>query len=257
MKGAIDDVPGMRQVMEELGQEQFYIHADAAFSGMILPYVDDAEPWDFAAGVDSLSISGHKLIGSPIPCGVILARRNVQKSGRVIEYVATADTTLSGSRNGLTPLFLWYALRTLGDEGFRRRVQDGLALADYLIAGLKAQGIRAWRHRNSLTVVFPRPAEATAHKWQIPVHGDIAHVCLLSHVTRAQLDELIAELAAGVTPVVRPAPHLAATRDCAVQTWACPRYRKVRRGQRAKELGIASLNSLGARVTTGKKRRIA
>jgi histidine decarboxylase len=100
MKGAIDDIPGMQQVMKDLGKKQHYIHADAAFSGMILPFVDDPEPWNFAAGVDSISISGHKLIGSPIPCGVLLARKCAMKSGRVIEYVATADTTLSGSRNG-------------------------------------------------------------------------------------------------------------------------------------------------------------
>ena len=52
MKGAIDDVRGMRRVMEELGKDQYYIHADAAFSGMILPFVDDAEPWDFAPDCD-------------------------------------------------------------------------------------------------------------------------------------------------------------------------------------------------------------
>jgi histidine decarboxylase len=202
MKGAIDDVPGMRQVMEDVGRRKHYIHADAAFSGMILPFVDDPEPWDFAAGIDSLSISGHKLIGSPIPCGVLLARRGLPQAGRVIEYVATTDTTLSGSRNGLTPLILWYALRSLGEAGLRRRVEYGLDLADYLIDGLEARGVRAWRHRNSLTVVFDRPGDEVARKWQIPVHGDVAHVCTLSHITREQLDVLIDDLTADVG-----APH--------------------------------------------------
>src|SRR5262249_61709786 len=79
------------------------------------------------------------------------------------------------------------------------------------------RGVHAWRHRHSLTVVFPRPSEALARKWQIPVHGDIAHVCLLSHITREQLDALIDELAADARPAgpsqARPAgaaPHRSA-----------------------------------------------
>jgi histidine decarboxylase len=73
-------------------------------------------------------------------------------------------------------------------------VQEGFALADYLIDRLGSHGIHAWRHRNSLTVVFERPTADVAQKWQIPVYGDIAHVCTLSHITREQLDDLIDDL---------------------------------------------------------------
>ena len=70
MKGAIDDLLGIRQILDDLAIHQSYIHGDAALSGMILPLVDDPQPWDFDAGLDSISISGHKMIGAPIPCGV-------------------------------------------------------------------------------------------------------------------------------------------------------------------------------------------
>jgi len=40
---------------------------------MILPFVPHPQPWDFRAGIDSISISGHKMIGAPLPCGVVLA----------------------------------------------------------------------------------------------------------------------------------------------------------------------------------------
>ena len=33
---------------------------------MILPFVDDPQPFGFDSGIDSIAISGHKLIGSPI-----------------------------------------------------------------------------------------------------------------------------------------------------------------------------------------------
>ena len=36
-----------------------------------------------------------------------------------IEYVGTLDTTIPGSRNAFTPLMLWYAFHTVGEEGIR------------------------------------------------------------------------------------------------------------------------------------------
>ena len=63
------------------------------------------------------------MIGSPIPCGVVIAKRaNVDRIARSVDYIGTLDTTLSGSRNAITPLFLWYALRTVGRDGFERRI---------------------------------------------------------------------------------------------------------------------------------------
>src|SRR5947208_202730 len=73
MKGAVDDLDGVRSVLHDLAIHRHYLHADAALSGMILPFVDAPPPWDFRAGVDSIAISGHKMIGSPVPCGVALA----------------------------------------------------------------------------------------------------------------------------------------------------------------------------------------
>jgi histidine decarboxylase len=55
MKGAVDDLDGIRQSLDDLAVPQHYIHADAALSGMVLPFVDDPQPWDFAAGVETHS----------------------------------------------------------------------------------------------------------------------------------------------------------------------------------------------------------
>ena len=120
MRGAVDDIPAIRQIIDELGIGEHYIHADAALSGMILPYVDDPQPFGFDAGINSISISGHKLIGAPLPCGVVLTRKHlVETLGRAVELVGVNDTTLSGSRNGLTPLMLWYAINRHGEDGWR------------------------------------------------------------------------------------------------------------------------------------------
>ncbi|OHB66318.1 MAG: histidine decarboxylase [Planctomycetes bacterium RBG_13_63_9] len=197
MKGAVDDLEGIRQILKDLAIQQHYIHADAALSGMILPFVDDPQPWDFQAGVDSLSISGHKMIGSPLPCGVAVAKRsNVERIARSIEYVGTLDTTILGSRSAIAPLFLWYAIRTVGMEGFRRRIRHCFEVADYAVDRLKQVGRRAWRHRNSVTVVFDRPSVGIINKWQLAVQYDTAHLITMPHVTGNLIDRLVADVVA-------------------------------------------------------------
>lgn len=198
MTGAVDDLDRIRAVLADLAIPVAYIHADAALSGMILPFVDAAQPFGFDAGIDSIAISGHKLIGTPMPCGVVLARRAaVERIARSVEYIGTLDTTLSGSRNAIAPLMLWYALRTQGTAGFHAIVARCMEVADYAIARLGAAGVEAWRHRNSITVVFPRPGPAVIARWQLAVHRDIAHVITMPHVEERHIDALVADIVRG------------------------------------------------------------
>lgn len=195
MKQAVDDVGRIRQILRSMAVPRSYIHCDAALGGMVLPFVEDAPEWDFRAGIDSLSISGHKLIGSPVPSGVVLARKaHVTRISRLIEYVGTLDTTLTGSRNGITPLFLWYAIQIHGEQGFRDKVARCLEMAEYVIERLNAIGVRAWRNNFSMTVVFPRPPQSILSKWQIAVEGDDAHLITMPHVTREQIDRFVIDL---------------------------------------------------------------
>lgn len=192
MKGAIDDVMAIRRMLEDLRLGDHYLHVDAALSGMILPFVDDAPAWDFSAGVDSLSVSGHKFIGSPMPCGVVLARRkNVDRIARSIEYVGVLDTTLTGSRNALSPVFLWYALQRLGPLGLANAVRRCLDTARYAAERLNEVGVPATLGRHSVTVVFPRPSDEVVTRWQIAPQRGIGHIVVMPHMTRAMVDAFI------------------------------------------------------------------
>lgn len=197
MKGAIDNIDTIKAILKDKAVSRYYIHADAALSGMILPFCDNPQPFDFAAGIDSVSISGHKFPGAPIPCGVVLAKRGlVNRVARSVEYIGTNDTTVSGSRNGITPLFLWYAIHVLGQEGFREMVRNCFTVADYAIGKFADHGLKAWRHKNSITVVFPRINEAMLQKWQIALQGSDAHLIAMPHVTTDHIDRFIKELTA-------------------------------------------------------------
>ena len=192
MKGAVDDVSRIRGILDDLAVTRSYLHADAALGGMILPFVDDPQPYGFDAGFDSVSVSGHKMVGSPLPCGVALTRRDyVSRIARAVEYVGVLDTTLTGSRNGLTPLIMWYAFERQGLEGFRRIVRRCLETAEYAVTRFNDGGIPAWRNRNSVTVVFPRPSEDVVRRWQLAPFEDIAHLIAMPHVTRETIDAVV------------------------------------------------------------------
>ena len=196
MRGAIDNLDRIKEIFQELAIPNYYIHADAALSGMILPFIHNPPPWNFADGVDSLSISGHKLIGAPLPCGVALARKaHVDRIARSVEYVGVNDTTIMGSRSAFSPLILWYALKKLHEEGLANITRRSLELADYAIAELKKIGVAAWRNLNSITVVFPRPPDSLMEKWVIAPDREIGHIITLPHVSTAIIDEFVADFA--------------------------------------------------------------
>ena len=194
MKGAVDDLDKIRDIIDDLAISSSYIHADAALSGMILPFVDDPQPYGFDAGIDSIAISGHKMIGSPIPSGVVLTKSDyVGRVARSIEYVGAMDTTLSGSRNALTPLMLWYAFEQHGIEGFRGIVHESLDIAQYAVDKFNENGIPAWRNKNSITVVIPRPDDTVVNKWQMAPYENVAHIITVPNVTRDKIDAAVAD----------------------------------------------------------------
>ncbi len=196
MTGALDDVAEIRGIFDEFAITRAYVHCDAALSGMLLPFLDNPPPFGFETGIDSIAISGHKLIGSPIPCGVVLAKReHVNLIARGIEYVGVLDTTITGSRNAFTPLILWYAFRRYGREGLANIVRDALALADYAIARFKRRGVEAWRNEHSITVVFPRPSGAVIKAWQLAAKDGIAHIITLPHLDSERIDRLVDDIA--------------------------------------------------------------
>lgn len=195
MKGAIDDVAKIQEIIHRHGIKKHFIHCDCALSGMILPFVDDAPPFDFRAGIDSLCVSGHKFLGSPLPNGVFLCKQShARLLARSAEYVGDSDNTLMGSRCAFSPLVLWYAVHAHPPGFFRRMVAESLATADWAIELLQGRGIDAWRNRHSITVVFPKPHEAVLRKWKLATHGDIAHLVCYPGI-RPVLAEFVSDYA--------------------------------------------------------------
>lgn len=200
MTEARDDVARIIEIMNSMAVRERYVHADAALCGAYAPLLDPRPAFDFADGADSISISGHKFLGAPMPCGVVLARKhNVSRIARSIDYIGSLDTTISGSRNGFTPLVLWHRLQTLGAGGLRKRAYDALDVAAYAVQRLLDAGVRAWRNPNALTVVFPRVPDVRRERWQLATQGDMSHFIAMPGITNDLVDAFVEDLRCSVS----------------------------------------------------------
>jgi len=195
MKEAKDDVSKIKRVLKKLAIQDHYIHCDGALSGSYGAFMEPRIPFDFEDGVDSISISGHKFIGSPIPSGVIITKRSLRdRISKGISYIGSLDTTITGSRNGHSPLFLWFAIKKMGTEGLRKRYQHSLEVAQYCKEALLEIGIKAWSNPNAITVILPKVSDKIKLKWQLASEEDISHIICMPNVTKEQIDEFIADL---------------------------------------------------------------
>ena len=173
---------------------EYYIHADAALHGFGLPFMNNPPAWDFAAGVDSIAISGHKWLGAPLPCGIALARSShVKRIARAVEYVGVADTTIMGSRSAFSPLMLWYGMAKLGAEELKRNVSQSIDNARWLTNFLHEKGVEALRNTHSPIVVFPRPSIELIRKWSLAPDGGIAHLVCMPHLKRETIETFLSE----------------------------------------------------------------
>jgi histidine decarboxylase len=207
MTEARDDVHRIKTILKDLAIRNHYIHADGALSGSYSAFITPRPAFDFADGADSIAISGHKFLGSPMPCGVVIVKKtNRDRIARSIDYIGSIDTTITGSRNGLSPLFLWYTIKKLGIEGLRERAEYSLAMAAYTELKLKEAGIDAWRNPNAITVSFPEPCDAVREKWQLASEGGNSHIICMPNVTKEQIDEVVAEIVEGQDSDQQSAP---------------------------------------------------
>jgi len=198
VKGAVDNLDRILRILNTLNipRERFHIHCDGALFAMMMPFVDFAPEVSFKKPIDSIAVSGHKMLGCPMPCGVTLARKeHVKKVEQRIDYLNSVDTTIMGSRNGQAALYLWYSLRKKGLDGIKRDVVHCMETARYLRNALTEAGFTARLNDLSSTVVLERPVDdALIKRWQLACEEDIAHVVVMPNVTKDKIDKFVEEL---------------------------------------------------------------
>jgi histidine decarboxylase len=199
MKGAHDDIAGAIAVLDQagVGPDRRFVHVDGALNAMVLPFLPSAPQRirpDFCLGVDSISTSGHKMIGTPMPCGALISRKkHLERISRAIAYLRSDDTTLMGSRNGHAVLAIWTRLMTQGVAGFAKDTLRCTLRAADLAGSLRAVGAEVLLNPFSMTVVFPQPSEEIVKTYQLACYKGMSHAIIMPSVTDVLIDRFATE----------------------------------------------------------------
>ncbi len=193
--GMVDPIEEIALLADENG---IFLHVDAAFGGLVLPFLSNAPAFDFSLpGVSSISVDPHKMGMSTIPAGVLMVRDpdllnllNVETPYLTVKQ----EYTLAGTRSGASVAGALAVLDHLGRDGMQAIVEGCMANTKRLIGGMEAYGISR--------VVTPDVNVATFHHcnnipdgWVVSStrNGHLRIICM-PHVTRDRIEEFLEDI---------------------------------------------------------------
>ncbi|MBF0406065.1 MAG: histidine decarboxylase [Candidatus Riflebacteria bacterium] len=207
-KGAIDNVEKLLEIIHRNGIKEFHIHCDAALFGGYLPFIEHAPLFDFRLPISSISVSGHKFFGSPIPCGIQLIRKSyLQKVLNRIDYIGSFDGTVSGSRNGITVLILWKTIMQQGIEGFKKWADNSMNVTKYALEAFKEIKWHAFSNQFSNIIVIANPGEKIIKKWQLSSLNGDSHIVIMPNASKKIIDDFIADITSQQLPLQKKKVH--------------------------------------------------
>lgn len=201
--GAIDNIVGIRKVLDEVKPLGVYIHLDAALFGGYLPFTKYKDIVNMEKqGYNSIAISGHKFFGVDEPCGLFLSTKEVIESQTKlkVEYLHNDMPLISCSRSGLSPIKFYWIIKYLGFEKLKEQAESMLKYTEYLQQKFDEINYPAWHMKYSNTVFFKRPPEWIREKYSLAngflpdYGGELSHIVVMQHVKENVIDEFIKDL---------------------------------------------------------------
>ncbi|MBM2623434.1 histidine decarboxylase [Actinoplanes sp. LDG1-06] len=195
---AVDDVAAIAGLCNDLRITRRRIHVDAALAGIPLALLpaDQRPAFGFGAGATSLVISGHKFLSTLMPCAVIIYPQRPQASPAEVSYIGAADTTITGSRSGHTPLLLYWSLTADGGlDAHRRRADQARELSAYTYDRLCRLGWDAWWEPPAFTVTLTQPDVALRRPWVLGGDNTVGRIICMPGLEKTWIDEFCTDLA--------------------------------------------------------------
>jgi tyrosine decarboxylase/aspartate 1-decarboxylase len=192
--GVTDPLAHLSDVAEEKG---IFLHVDAAFGGLVIPFLEETIPFDFALpGVSSLSVDPHKMGLSTIPAGCLLVRDPVMLETLNVNtpyLTVKQEYTLSGTRSGGAVAGAVAVLEYLGKEGLRAIVKGCMANTRRLIEGMETWGYPAAVIPDVNVASFL--CERTPPGWQVSRtrNGHMRIVCM-PHIHRDVIEAFLNDI---------------------------------------------------------------
>ena len=192
--GVVDPVRALSDLAVD---REIFLHVDAAFGGLVIPFLENPILFDFSLpGVSSISVDPHKMGMSPIPAGALLVRDEAMLSPLSVAtpYLTVRNVyTLTGTRPGGPVAGAYAVLEYLGREGMRSIVRGCMANTARLIAGLETFGIPRAVTPDVNVATFA--CDGAPPGWQVSRtrRGHLRIVCM-PHVSRDQVEAFIAAM---------------------------------------------------------------
>ncbi len=189
--GTVDPIAHLSDIAVDRG---LFFHVDAAFGGLVLPFIPGSPVFDFRLeGVSSISIDPHKMGMSTIPCGCILVRDPDYFTSTEVDtpyLTVKKECTLCGTRPGGPVAGALAVLDHLGKKGMISVVEKCMENNSFLIRGMEELGYPV--AVQPLVNVASFCCDKTPEGWVVSRtrHGHMRTVCM-PHVTRETLEEFL------------------------------------------------------------------
>jgi len=200
-KGAYDNVKILIDAIKNAGipRENYFIHLDAALGGLITPFLNESAnlQLDFRIPeIDSLSVSFHKRLGVPIPGSLFLLRKSsfdIYNAFPFIEDYRSLDTTIPGSRDGLSPFITLMKLKKIGFEEMQDRTNTVIEKAKWLAEQTTQMGLHTIHNKYSPCVYFEAPSNQLINEYHLPLYETsegkrYTHVFTMEHVNKLEMN---------------------------------------------------------------------
>jgi len=142
--GVVDPIEKLSRIALK---HKVWLHVDAAFGGLVIPFLANAKlNFDFALkAVESITVDPHKMGMAAIPAGGIIFRDR-----KTLDYVKTETPYLTdqyqytfvGTRTGAAAASTWAVFRSLGMEGFKKVVGNCMKTTRLLADELTDAGFK-------------------------------------------------------------------------------------------------------------------
>ncbi len=208
--GVVDPIDKMAEIATD---SKVYLHVDAAFGGLVLPFLEmlgyKVPIWDFRAeGVMSITVDPHKMGMAPIPAGGILFRsEEIMKHLYIkVPYLAGGavnHATIVGTRSGASVIATWALFKHLGIKGYMEVIRRCMKLTEFLASEIeRTPGAQLVRKpiMNIVGIKFDSADPGIVDRklrergWALGNFGSFLRVVIMPHIRKEHLVEFVGDL---------------------------------------------------------------
>jgi len=191
--GMVDPIADLAKIAV---QHDLFFHVDAAFGGMVIPFLDNPIPFDFALpGVTTIAVDPHKMGMSTIPAGCLLTREPDMLTMLNVDtpYLTVIKVyTLAGTRPGASVAGALAVLDYLGTEGMKAVVAGCMKNTERLIAGMGTLGVKPAAIPDVNVATFA--CEKAPAPWKVSwTRGGHMRIVCMPHVTRDRIEAFLSD----------------------------------------------------------------